>query len=107
MALHEHDIAEQPHEGWRDLRRREWLRWLVILSFLPGSLLIMVGVSLLRDDVPDHFAVWIAGGWIGTLLAVDFHRRRFRCEYCRRLFHRRRDHRRVMCCADCDLLRDG
>ena len=40
----------------RDLRRRETLCWIIVLTFLPTALMVMLAMSLTRNDVPDHFS---------------------------------------------------
>jgi hypothetical protein len=72
--------------SWRDLRRREVALWLVVVSYLPALALAMLVVHLFRYDVPQHFIVWVAGGWIAGYLAASVYRGAFRCPRCQHLF---------------------
>ena len=100
------EAADPAYErSWRDLRRRELLFWLVVLSYLPGVLLTILAVSLFRYDVPDQFAFWVGGGWIASYLALAFYRRGFRCPRCHDFFLRRGRNQTSSShtCAHCEL----
>jgi hypothetical protein len=93
--------------SWRDLRRREAAFWIVVLSYLPGVALALLAVHLIRHDVPEHFALWVGGGWIATYVMANLYRLGFRCPRCRCSFFRPRMEQsgHAPTCAHCNLPR--
>jgi hypothetical protein len=84
-----------------------FLFWLVILSYLPGMLVIMLVVNRVRDDVPEHMLAYLSVAWLAAFLLASSYRRRFRCPRCHELFFRGLTgfdlHTQV--CLHCDLPR--
>ena len=75
--------------SWRDLRRREVLFWLVVLSYAPGILLIIWIMTEIHDDVHEHMFAFLSAAWIAAFVAAAAYRQRFRCPRCGQLFFRR------------------
>jgi hypothetical protein len=72
--------------SWRDLRRRQYLFWIIVLSFLPAMLLSLAIINLLRNDAPEYFGAAIGAVWLAAYVAADFHLHHFRCPRCHGLF---------------------
>jgi len=71
MIPGEHEARSVPGR-----RRREILRWLIVLSFLPGMLVSMIVFGLLARDVPVDFPIWICGAWLTAYVATELYSRR-------------------------------
>src|SRR5262245_21332795 len=99
-----HSVAPHlPRERyWNDLKRRDFVYWTVVASFLPGFLLLLVVVNVTRGDAPTGFAASIAGAWTVVFVAASLYRQNFRCPRCRKRFHRRGT-TGSRSCAYCDL----
>jgi hypothetical protein len=46
--------------SWRDLRRREFLFWFFVLSYVPGILLVIVLLNTFEPDLPEHLGVYFS-----------------------------------------------
>jgi hypothetical protein len=57
-------------------RGRETFRWLIILSFLPGMLVLMIVFGLFARDVPAGFPIWICGAWLTAYAVTELYSRR-------------------------------
>ena len=89
MPSSEFQFDSEYLRSWRDLRRREVLFWLVVLSYVPGILLIIWIVNEIRDDVPEHMFAFLSAAWIAAFVAAAAYRQRFRCPRCGQLLFRR------------------
>ena len=58
--------------SWRDLRRREFLFWFFVLSYVPGILLIIVVVNVFEHDVPEHIGIYFSGAWLAGFVMYPF-----------------------------------
>jgi hypothetical protein len=91
--------------SWRDLRRREFLFWFFVLSYVPGILLIIVIADVFRHDVPEHIGMYFSVVWLTGFVAASLYRQNFRCPRCHHFFFRRfrlvEPHARN--CLNCDL----
>jgi hypothetical protein len=107
MVVDRPQIDPEYARSWRDLRRREFLWWLVMLMFMPGILLIMLALGIAFGDVPEHFGLWFGGVWIATFVVVSVYRQSFRCPRCNRSFFWRRNgyNPQAQYCAHCQLPR--
>ena len=74
---------------WRDLRRREFLFWLFVLSYVPGILLLIVGANIFDYDVPQHMGAYFFVAWLAGFVGASLYRQNFRCPRCHHLFFRR------------------
>ena len=75
--------------SWRDLRRREFLFWFFVLSYVPGILLIIVIVNVFEHDLPEHIGMYFSGAWLAGFAGASFYRQNFRCPRCHQFFFRR------------------
>ena len=58
--------------SWRDLRRREFLFWFFVLSYVPGILLIIVIVNVFEHDLPEHIGMYFSGAWLAGFAGASF-----------------------------------
>jgi len=72
--------------SWRDLRRREFLFWFFVISYVPGILLIIVLVNLFSLDMPEHMGMYFSAVWLVGFSGSDLYRQNFRCPRCGRFF---------------------
>ena len=75
--------------GWGDLRCRDLLFWFVVLSYVPGMLLIIVLVNDFPLSVPEHLGTYFTVAWLAGFAGASFYRQSFRCPRCGQLFFRR------------------
>ena len=75
--------------SWRDLRRREFLFWFFVLSYVPGILLIICIVNAFEHDVPEHLGVYFSVAWLVGFVGTGLYRQNFRCPRCQHYFFRR------------------
>ncbi len=75
--------------SWRDLRRRELLFWFLVLSYVSGSLLIIVAVNVFNHDVPEHLGIYFSGVWLAGFVGASRYRQNFRCPRCHHFFFHR------------------
>ena len=92
--------------SWHDLRRREFLFWFFVLSYVPGILLIIVLLNTFEPDLPEHLGVYFSIIWLAGFVWTGLYRQSFRCPRCHRYFFRRRlgfadPHART--CLNCNL----
>src|SRR5215831_6141794 len=66
LMVREHDAKCAPGR-----RGRETFRWLIILSFLPGMLVLMIVFGLFARDVPAGFPIWICGAWLTGYVVTE------------------------------------
>jgi hypothetical protein len=87
--------------NWQDLRRRQLLVWLIVLSYIPGVLLL----SFMLDAWAFNWvrAVVPAGLWMAALGAAALYLRGFPCPRCRGPFFARSKSSRA--CLHCGLPR--
>jgi hypothetical protein len=59
--------------SWRDLRRRELLFWLFVLSYVPGMLLIIAAVDVIGRDLPAHIGAYFSAVRVAIVFSsADF-----------------------------------
>jgi hypothetical protein len=75
--------------AWRDLRRREFLFWFFVLSYLPGILLIIVISTAFGRDAPKHSGMYFSVAWLAAFVVASLYHQNFRCPRCRHFFFRR------------------
>jgi hypothetical protein len=75
--------------SWRDLRRRELLFWLFVLSYVPGMLLIIAAVDVIGRDLPAHIGAYFSAAWLAGFGGASLYHQNFRCPRCHRFFFRR------------------
>ena len=75
--------------SWRDLRRREFLFWFFVLSYIPGILLIIVLVGRFDIELPDHIGIYFSAAWLIGFAGASIHRQNFRCPRCHKFYFRR------------------
>ena len=75
--------------SWRDLRRREFLFWFFVLSYVPGILLIIVVLNAFEHDLPEHLGVYFSMAWLVGFVGTGLYRQSFRCPRCHHYFFRR------------------
>jgi hypothetical protein len=76
-------------QNWRDLCRREYLFWLVVLSYVPGLSLLIIGANVFDDELPQHAGAYFSVAWLTGFVATGLYRQNFRCPRCHHLFFRR------------------
>ena len=76
-------------QSWRDLRRREFLFWFFVLSYIPGILFIIVVVDRFNNDLLDHIGTYFSSAWLVGFGSASLYRQNFRCPRCHRFFFRR------------------
>jgi hypothetical protein len=102
MANHSEAVSNYVR-NWRDLRRRQYLFWIVVLSFVPAVLLSILIVNLLGSDVPQYFGAAIGAAWLAAYVAADCYLHHFRCPRCQGLFHIGYVGQIARCCMHCRL----
>ena len=75
--------------SWRDLRGREFLFWFVVLSYIPGILLLIVLVDRFDTELPYHIGIYFSAGWLVGFAGTSLYRQNFRCPRCHQFFFRR------------------
>ena len=75
--------------SWRDLRRREFLFWFFVLSYVPGILLIIVIVGTFDYALPEHLGVYFSIAWLAGFVGTGLYRQSFRCPRCHHYFFQR------------------
>lgn len=91
--------------SWQDLRRRDLVFKLVVVSYVPGMALAILATEVFANYVSTRLAVYAAAVWLTMFVAVDLYRQAFRCPRCDHHFFRRSiwrgpDSRN---CLNCDL----
>jgi len=66
--------SEYPR-SWRDLRRREFLFWFFVLSYVPGIAIIIVLMDRFGSDVLDRIGTYFSAVWLVGFAGASFFRR--------------------------------
>ena len=76
--------------AWRDYRKRRLVFWAVFLGYIPGVLVLFVGIGLpisaLIGIKPDYFFYPIAGSWMLAFMIAGLRTGLFRCPRCGKWF---------------------
>ena len=91
--------------SWADLRRREVMFWLVVLSYVPGLWLVIIIINMVRSDLPEHMLTYLSVLWLAAYVLVVRYRKNFRCPRCHHLFFRRGIDTDEQHCMSCGLPR--
>ena len=75
--------------SWRDLRRREFLFWFFVLSYVPGILLIIIIINAFDDGALEHLGLYFSVAWLAGFVGASLYRQNFRCPRCHHFFFRR------------------
>ena len=75
--------------SWHDLRRREFLYWFFVLSYVPGILLVIVLLNAFEPHLPEHLGVYFSIIWLAGFAWTGLYRQSFRCPRCHHYFFRR------------------
>jgi len=68
--------------AWHELRRREFIYWLIFFTFLPGVVGLIKLLDWLSAGLGDHAGQWIAIAWGGAWILSGYWRTTFRCPRC-------------------------
>ena len=58
--------------SWHDLRRREFLYWFFVLSYVPGILLVIVLLNAFEPHLPEHLGVYFSIIWLAGFAWTAF-----------------------------------
>jgi hypothetical protein len=81
--------ASEYPQSWGDLSCREILFWFFVLSYVLGTLLIIVLVNDFPLSVPEHLGTYFSVAWLAGFAGASFYRQSFRCPRCGQFFFRR------------------
>ena len=90
-------------QSWRDLRRREFLLWFFVLSYVPGILLIIIIINAFDHGALEHLGVYFSVAWLAGFVGASLYRQNFRCPRCHHFFFRRFRFVNARNCVNCDL----
>ena len=91
--------------SWRDLRRREFLLWFFVLSYVPGIVLIIIIINTFDHGALEHLGLYFSVAWLAGFVGTSLYRQNFRCPRCHHFFFRRFRfvNPYVRNCVNCDL----
>jgi hypothetical protein len=89
LSGHAMRVDSEYLRSWRDLRRREFLFWFFVLSYVPGIAIIIVLMDRFGSDVLDRIGTYFSAAWLVGFAGASFYRQHFHCPRCHKFFFRR------------------
>jgi hypothetical protein len=89
LSGHAMRVDQEYLRSWRDFRRREFLFWFFVLTYVPGMVFIIVLMVSFDSDVLYRIGTFFSAAWLVGFAGASLYRQNFRCPRCHEFFFRR------------------